>query len=93
MMTTICLQIGNSDDKLSQKSWRDFLIEVGGVLEIYSELHFAGFSNPVAPWQNAAYVFNATEEMTAHLKDRIKKISLKYSQDSIAWLEGEIEFV
>lgn len=27
-MNTICIQIGNSDDKLTQKEWSDFVKEI-----------------------------------------------------------------
>ena len=91
-MVTICLQIGNSDDKLSQGEWSKFLREIDFTLG-YAELHFTGYSSPTAPWQNAAFIFNVSRGQADNLKEKIQQLRQKYNQDSVAWMEGKVEFV
>ena len=58
-MTTITVQIGNSDDKLTQWRWaqfydetRDAILSAGQAL-----MFFSGASYPTAKWQNAVLFF------------------------------------
>ena len=89
-MITVSLQIGNSDDKLSQKEWASFVRDIKKVLMINEAfIHFFGAPSNHEEWQNACWVFNISD--TSDLKSDILKIRTKYNQDSVAWLEGEAE--
>ena len=101
-MKTITVQIGNSDDKLSQSEWSQFTSKIMYEIEINaSEIHFSGSSDPLAAWQNAAFVFCIRDYgfmgndrfFIDNLKSVLSKIAKLYRQDSIAWTEGETEFV
>lgn len=94
MGNTIVLQIGNSDDKLSQQLWSAFVSDVEDLVRDYaSEVHFTGFSSPAAKWQNAAWVFTADEDQIAVMKTGLVEIRKAYNQDSVAWTTGDTYFL
>jgi hypothetical protein len=92
MAQTYIVQIGNSDDKLSQAEWYRFCIDTDALIkEFADEVHFSGGSDNRAPWQNAAWVFvmdNATDFY--HL---LCGLCEQYRQDSIAVTVGGTFFV
>ena len=95
-MTTECIviQIGNSDDKLTQKEWSAHWNEVRGVVHFYAtETHFRGCSDPTALWQNACWVVVVPRAKRDLLFDTLRKIATKYRQDSIAVMIGQTEFL
>jgi hypothetical protein len=93
-MKTITLQIGNSDDKLTQAHWSKFVFEIGDYISRYAEtVHFFGISAGDARWQNAAWVFVCKPEIVEILKENITNTRRAFLQDSVAWTEGETEFV
>ena len=93
-MKTVTLQIGNSDDKLTQKEWSRFTQEVGSaVSQFAAQIHFSGSSGTCAPWQNAAWVFAIEPLNDTELKAVVTYLRAEYRQDSAAWTEGETLFV
>lgn len=91
-MKTYVVQIGNSDDKLTQKKWSEFIEEVDELILQWSyRIHFAGFSNPSASWQNVCWVFMIADPN--RIKTSLMEIGHKYYQDAIAWTEGETEMI
>jgi hypothetical protein len=93
-MKTVCLQVGNSDDKLSQADWSRFVSEIRyTVVEWITDIHFSGASYPTESWQNACFVWAVPDENIEKVKDAVKEIRQRYQQDSVAWLEGSTEFV
>lgn len=93
-MKTITLQIGNSDDKLSQRDWSYFVNEIDHYLNVtmsrYITIHFSGSSHSYAPWQNFCWVFQKlNDEIEQYVLDNIKSQIVifakeKYRQHSIA---------
>jgi hypothetical protein len=93
-MKTICIQIGNSDDKLTQKEWNKFVSMTSGlVAEKADAIHFFEASFGWAEWQNACWVFELKEEYLQPFKETLKILREQFKQDTIAWLEGSTEFV
>lgn len=93
-MKTITIQIGNSDDKLTQKDWHAFCVEVGDAAVHHSEqVHFCGASHNSAPWQNAAWVIEINDEDIEGLKDNLTKIREHYRQDSVTFTTGDTLFI
>jgi hypothetical protein len=94
-MTTAVVQIGNSDDKLTQREWSQFVLEVGNVIDSNGcHRHFSGGSSPKSPWQNYCYVFEAGEPLNQRfLKLKLAVLAGKYRQDSIAMTIGPTEFI
>ena len=93
-MKTITLQIGNSDDKLTQKEWSIFVARINTEVrdEAY-QVHFFAPSVGYNEWQNAAWIFSCEPTPLLRLKDIVTAIREKFNQDSAAWTEGETEFV
>jgi hypothetical protein len=93
-MKTVTVQIGNTDDKLTQRDWSDFAHAVhGSITELSHQLHFSGGASPIASWQNWAWVFEIDDEVIPLLKSRLGRYAAMYNQDSIAWTEGVTQFV
>lgn len=90
----IVVQIGNSDDKLSQKSWSDFFKEVHETVKAFAaSMYFTGTSDGHAPWQNATFVFSVDEVFVDALKHKLTEIRGRYSQDSVAWSVCDTTFI
>lgn len=97
---TYTVQIGNSDDKLGQERWSEFIDGLGVVLaeletEIGCEVHFFGYSAPQGHWQNCCAVFNvpATGEANLLIRSKLEKLAALFDQDSIALTVGATTFV
>ena len=94
MKTTVCIQIGNSDDKLSQREWWSYCTDVSvACLQTEADIHFRGGPATNFPYQNYCFVLEAEDNVLASLKAGIVEIRKKYGQDSVAWTEGRTEFV
>lgn len=93
-MKTITIQIGNSDDKLMQHQWSDFIGAVQTVLSRYEgEQHFFGVSAGWERWQNACWVMVVYEEDLERIKKALAVVRRVYKQDSIAVTVGDTEFI
>jgi len=94
MTSTIVIQIGNSDDKLTQGEWSEYWKETCfEVDDIVEELHFGGSSHGWAPWQNHCWVGVIKQSNIPVLLNRLKVIREKYRQDSVAITVGTTEFI
>ena len=94
MKTTVCIQIGNSDDRLSQLEWCEFVKETGKQIDRRADIiYFTGFSVPSAPWQNACWVFDIDSQESRLLWDNMNSLRDKFRQNSIAWTEGITVFI
>lgn len=92
-MATTVIQIGNSDDKLTQAQWAHFFKRVdNAVRSRANQIHFSGTSHPFAEWQNAAWIFEIEETPSLRLYDDMKVLCEMFNQDSIAWTEGKTIF-
>ena len=106
-MTTVVIQIGNSDDKLSQREWSKFVEELREVIEDFAdEVHFSGGSPTDAGWQNWCIVFELrtkapigvnimriTDDAILLLRQEMSDLALRYQQDSIAMTVGKTTMV
>lgn len=93
-MKTIVIQIGNSDDKLTQKQWAEFVDNtLYWIKKFCSNIYFSGGSNNELPWQNYCVVFSVEENKVVWIKDNLIELRKKYNQDSIAWIDGNTQFV
>ena len=91
---TVTIQIGNSDDKLTQKQWAAYVEDVStAVKETCPDVHFFGGSPNWTEWQNVAMVVNASKEDLTCLRLKLADIKKLYNQDSIAWTQGVTAFV
>jgi nitrate/TMAO reductase-like tetraheme cytochrome c subunit len=91
---TVVIQIGNSDDKLSQREWKDFCNYIHKLVEEYSnQIHFSAPSVGWADWQNCAWVFTMSNKNIRSLKINLEDVRIMFRQDSIAWTEGKTELL
>ncbi len=94
---TIILQIGNSDDKLTQREWHSFTTQLLSIVRYLgggpnnSTVHFAGCSASNAPWQN--YCIVAVVNSLDDLEDRLADLARQFKQDSIALTVGETRMI
>ncbi len=91
---TVVVLVGNSDDKLSQATWAQFLLNMYHKVEDQSEtIEFYGGSSFQAQWQNACVVATMKGDAVAELKTALAKLCARYNQDSIAVVVGDTQFV
>ena len=90
---TIAIQIGNSDDKLTQEQWSSFVGRINLILQGYTKVHFFGGSQNWVVWQNVAWMVNCPADFVSILKESIASVGKEYNQDSVAWLQGITEFI
>lgn len=91
---TVCVQIGNSDDKLTQVDWSNFVKHVNAVLETYQAVrHFFGGSATYAAWQNACWVLTVEEHYIESLLTSLTRARQTYRQDSICIMVGDVQFI
>lgn len=95
MSVIVYVSIGNSDDKLTQAEWSNFVLQMSTeVVSHASTVHGAWFSLPTVRWQNACWCLEFTSEaamMTARENTAILRKS--YRQDSVAWAVATTEFL
>lgn len=93
-MKTVCIQVGNSDDKLTQSEWHRYVVDVDEVImEYQSQRHFAGGSICSMPWQNYCWVCVVGEERMSEFFLRLSATGTKYDQDSVAVTVGDTQFI
>lgn len=94
---TAIVQIGNSDDKLTQKQWATFYGNTHSVLATLGQLHFAGASSSFSTWQNACFVLELTEhaglDAVTVLERYLARLAEQYDQSSIALTLGSTRFI
>lgn len=90
----IFVEIGNSDDGLSQEAWARFAFQVHCQIQaMASRLYTVAYSLPNSKWQNACWHFELDAIKILKLKEKLQDIAYKFRQDSIAWTEGKTEFL
>jgi hypothetical protein len=93
-MKTVIIQIGNSDDKLKQSEWNEFVVLTRKeILKKCGQIHFFGGPMNYEKWQNVCSVFEISEKKIEDLKKNLQNLGSKFKQDSIAWTQGITEFL
>lgn len=95
-MVTVTIQLGNSDDKLSQREWSDFILNVSDWLNDLgkkAQVHFAGGSAPERLWQNYCFVANLSRADSNELYHFLGAMARRYNQAAIGLTIGQTEFV
>lgn len=94
IMKTITVQIGNSDDKLTQKQWAEFVSNtIYWITKFCSEIHFSSGSPSNSPWQNYSITFEIDDSKIVWVKENLIELRKKYNQNSIAWMECNTDFI
>lgn len=91
----ITIQIGNTDNKLTQQDWSKFVKETRNLIIQCAEIaYFDGGSISDAPWQNHCFVFDMKTDFDPnYFIKTMKEISRRYNQESVAYNSSETEFI
>lgn len=82
----VYVSIGNSDDKLNQRDWALFQIELQEILHSAGGLfHGEWYSNPNSIFQNCCILVELDENRVPELKGVLAALAQEYRQDAIAW--------
>lgn len=93
-MITIVVSIGNTDNKLTQAEWSEFVGGVNKVVSMFAKnVHFFGGSANWMPWQNVAWIFDCEDEKVFVLKESLTFWRMKYNQDSACYMESMAELI
>lgn len=88
------VSIGNTDNKLSQQQWHDFVADVTSVLNHYGKIHFFGGSPNWEWWQNVAWIIECRYVADiSNFSVALEAIRKRYEQDSIFVLRGSPKFI
>jgi hypothetical protein len=80
--------IGNSDNKLPQKLWAAFQLELRStVLSADAQIFGDWHSYPDSIYQNACICFELDDDKVPEIKGELAALATIYGQDSIAWNE------
>jgi hypothetical protein len=93
-MITVYASIGNSDDKLSQERWGQFVRSFLSVIRASaSQIHSEGHSSPTSAYQNLCVGFEIDEREAEDLRPFLADMAKRFGQDSIAWAVATTEFI
>lgn len=87
----VYISIGNSDDKLSQVEWNNFINIVDAIVDEWgTQKHGVWFSDPRSPYQNACWCVELPDRSSrvALMKGFLAEAAQQYRQDSVAWTEA-----
>lgn len=91
---TIVIQIGNSDNKLTQSDWSNFCTLTEDAIDrAYHAIHFKGGSSWDSSYQNACWVIEIDENNLEQLYSRLTEIRIRFRQDSVVIIKGETKFI
>jgi hypothetical protein len=95
MSTVAFIGIGNSDDKLSQREWVAFQIDIRqAIQDTRSTIHGDWTSFPDSIFQNACWCVELDDEAVPEFKGVLAALAVEYKQDAIAWNQiARTEFI
>jgi hypothetical protein len=95
MSTVAFIGIGNSDDKLTQREWVLFQIEVRtAVQDADATIHGDWHSLPDSIYQNACWCVELDDHNVPEFKGVLAALAVQYKQDAIAWNQiARTEFI
>lgn len=93
-MPVVHIAVGNSDDKLTQARWAEYVAACTTVLRrAAAVIHGVWFSESGSPYQNACIAAEVEPGALDQLRDDLRVIRAEFDQDSVALNVSETEFV
>jgi hypothetical protein len=90
----VYISVGNSDDKLTQVEWCNYVVEMTARVVAIGHPHGQWASNPVGAYQNACWCVEfSSDHDVAEAREVATEIREKYRQDSVAWAVATTEFI
>lgn len=84
--TTVYVSIGNTDGKLNQPEYAEYVRDFRRVMGKYAvETYGVWFSAPDVPFQNACIAIGVKADLVDELRDELSKMRSYFEQDSVAW--------
>lgn len=92
---TVYASIGNSDDKLTQGEWSEYVTDFRVIMRKYADRIIGEwYSLPDSPYQNACMAIDIVTDDVETLRGQLCHLRTGYRQDSIAWASPtETEFL
>lgn len=91
---TATIDIGNSDDKLTQHKWASYIRNTNNIInELVAEVHFVGGTSIESAYQSYCWVATIRPDTVPTLRERLNNVRNAYNQDSIAMTIGETQFI
>lgn len=85
------IQIGNSDNKLTQSEWSHYVHTIAHYIKVYGiETYFFSPSPGDCPWQNACWVVSVSEREKDDFEESLVSVRKSYQQDPIAVIVGDV---
>lgn len=89
-METVIIQIGNSDDKLSQADWASFIKSTREAIGRHcGQVHFDGGASFDSRWQNVCIVAEIQPIDKQNLQDDLQRVRKAWKQHAIAVTFGK----
>jgi hypothetical protein len=84
---TVYVGIGNSDDKLGQREWSEYVGQVAAVVDAHATQIYGWWFSPCdAPWQNATVAFRLPlGHAYTTIRTQLTEVRTAYQQDSVSW--------
>lgn len=93
-MSHVVISIGNSDNKLTQIEWSDFVGEIRTAIEqVNATVHFFGGASTWEQWQNVAWVIDVKPKDVDKFLHVVQRTRKKYRQDSAFVVVGDGMFI
>lgn len=90
----VYVSIGNSDNKLTQEEWVNFIDAVENAVDRQAgQVHGRWFSAPDSAFQNFCICFELIPALAEDMIRRMGYLRERYRQDSIAWAVAETTFI
>lgn len=95
MNKTFYVTIGNSDDKLSQEAWSEFIdTTIHTIDTLTTGWEGQWYSSPISEFRNACFAFHLEDEAAfEELKMDLNELREHFNQDSITLATAEVEFI
>lgn len=94
-MITVYVSIGNSDNKLGQAEWSEYVADFRLAMERYADQILGEwYSLPDSAYQNACMAVEVLPDDVDALMERLTDVRETYGQASVAWaVAPKTEFI
>lgn len=94
VLFTVSILIGNSDNRLTQTEWNQFVRCMASALESNClNIHFSGGPEGWSSRQNFCWVVEMLPSDVPRVRDLVRDIRKEYGQDSAAFVIGKSEML
>lgn len=89
----IVVSVGNTDNKLTQDEWSQYVEEVDEILRANGKIHFFGGAPNWMPWQNTAWIADILAENSSTVMSRLNAARIFHKQRSLFFMVGTPDFI